>query len=163
MRSPETARLVVGIMVCLGAVFPASSLGAQEAAASEGMNAYRSDTSFAATMERVEPEVRARGLFVMRVLDHAAGAAQVGRSLNPNSVVLFGNPQIGSQVMQCAPRAGIDLPQKLLLWEADGEVFVAYNDPKYLGRRHSIMGCDEVLARVASNLDGLARAVAGME
>jgi uncharacterized protein (DUF302 family) len=106
------------------------------------MIAYRSDTVFAATMERVEPTVRARGLFVMRVLDHAAGAARFDQVMYPNSVVLFGNPQIGSQVMRCAPRAGIDLPQKLLVWEEDGAVFVAYNNPQYLIQRHSIVGCE---------------------
>lgn len=144
-----------------------AALGVSSAAAqvrvdaSEGMIAYRSDAGFSATLERVEPAIEARGLFVMKVMDHAAAAKQVGRDLSPNTVVLFGNPRIGSQVMTCAPRAGIDLPQKLLVWAEDGAVFVAYNDPAHLVWRHSIEGCDDLLARVAENLDGLAREVAG--
>jgi len=144
-----------------------AALGVSSAAAqvrvdaSEGMIAYRSDVGFAETMERAEPAIEARGLFVMRVIDHAAAAKQVGRELSPNTVVLFGNPKIGSQVMTCAPRAGIDLPQKLMVWEEDGAVFVAYNDPQHLVWRHSIEGCEDLLARVAENLDGLAREVAG--
>ena len=138
------------------------SAAAQEReAASEGMIAYRSDSGFAATLARAEPAIEARGLFVMKVLDHAAAAEQFGLDLSPNTVVLFGNPKIGSQVMTCAPRAGIDLPQKLMVWEEDGAIFVAYNDPEHLVWRHSIEGCEELLARVAENLDGLAREVAG--
>ena len=144
-----------------------AALGVSSAAAQvrveagEGMIAYSSNAGFAETLERAEPAIEARGLFVMKVMGHAAAAKQVGRDLSPNTVVLFGNPKIGSQVMTCAPRAGIDLPQKLLVWEEDGSVFVAYNDPAYLVRRHSIEGCDDLLARVAENLGGLARVVAG--
>jgi uncharacterized protein (DUF302 family) len=156
--------LALSTMVCASAAwFQAPSLNAQEATTgSEGMIAYTSDTDFATTLARVEPAVKARGLFVMRVLDHAVGAAKFDRVLSPNSVVLFGNPKVGSQVMRCAPRAGIDLPQKLLVWEEDGTVVVAYNDPDYLRQRHSIVGCDELLARVAENIDRIARTVAGM-
>lgn len=163
MRLQEATQGLFGIVACLCSTwFQAPPLDAQEGVvASDGMIAYRSDAGFATTMERVEPAVQARGLFLMRVLDHAASAAKFGQALSPNSVVLFGNPQIGSQVMRCAPRVGIDLPQKLLVWEEDGAVFVAYNDPNYLIQRHSIMGCEEVLARVAENLDRIARTVAG--
>ncbi len=138
-----------------------SAVAQVRAAVSEGMIAYRSDAGIAATLERVESAVKARGLFLMRVVDHAAAAAQFSLELSPNTVVLFGNPQIGMQVMTCAPRAGIDLPQKLLIWEEDGAILVGYNDPKHLVWRHSIEGCEDLLARVAENLDGLAREVAG--
>ncbi len=126
----------------------------------DGVIVVRSDADFATTLARVEPAVKARGLFVMRVLDHSASAAQFGRVLAPNTVILFGNPQIGSQLMACEPRAGIDLPQKLLLWEADGAVMVAYNDPAYLVRRHSIQGCDAVVATVSENLRVISTQVA---
>jgi uncharacterized protein (DUF302 family) len=153
-------RGMMGMM--LAAALSGQPATAQEKVpASEGMTAYRSDADFAATLARVEPAVKAHGLYLMRVLDHAGAAAQFGRELAPNSVVLFGNPQIGSQVMTCAPRAGIDLPQKLLVWKEDGTVMVGYNDPAHLVWRHSIEGCDEILARVAENLDGVAREVAG--
>lgn len=160
MRMTWLRRVIAG-WLWVAALGVSSAVAQDSVEASEGMIAYRSDAGFSATLERVEPAIEARGLFVMKVMDHAAAAAQVGRDLSPNTVVLFGNPKIGSQVMTCAPRAGIDLPQKLLVWEEDGAVFVAYNDPQYLVWRHSIEGCEDLLARVAENLDGLARAVAG--
>ena len=147
--------------LCVAALGVSSAAAQDRVEASEGMIAYRSDAGFGVTLERVEPAVEARGLFVMKVVDHAAAAKQFGQDLIPNTVVLFGNPKIGSQVMTCAPRAGIDLPQKLMVWEEDGAVFVAYNDPQHLVWRHSIEGCEDLLARVAESLDGLAREVAG--
>ncbi len=147
-------------LICVGSV--AAQVAAQSGSRDgEGMVTFQSNADFATTVGRVEAEVKARGLFVMRVLDHAAAAAQFGRELAPNTVVLFGNPQIGSQVMACAPSVGIDLPQKLQIREEGGAVHVSYNDPAYLVRRHAIVGCDEVLALVTENLRTIARRVAG--
>ena len=128
--------------------------------ASEGMIAYVSDVPFTATTGRVESAVTSRDLRVMQVLDHSGAAARLGEDISPNLVVLFGNPQTGSQLMACAPRVGIDLPQKLLVWEENGTVYVGYNDPWWLVSRHSIEGCDEVIGRVAETLDAIARDVA---
>jgi uncharacterized protein (DUF302 family) len=127
------------------------------------MIVYESDAAFDQTVARVETAVTGRDLRVMRVFEHAQAAAQFGHSLDPNTVVLFGNPRVGSQLMACAPRVGIDLPQKLLVWAADGVARVGYNDPAYLAKRHSIEGCDELLGRVADTLDAIAREVAGVE
>jgi uncharacterized protein (DUF302 family) len=135
-------------------------LEAQSPEPGAGLVTQRSNADFATTLARVEPAVKARGLFVMRVMDHAAAAAQFGRWLAPNTVVLFGNPEVGSQVMTCAPGAGIDLPQKLQLYQQDGAVMVAYNDPDHLKRRHAITGCDAILAQVAENLAAVAERVA---
>lgn len=126
-----------------------------------GLVTYRSNAGFAATLARAEPAIQARGLFLMRVVDHSAAATQFGRQLAPNTVVLFGHPRVGSQVMACAPTAGIDLPQKLLLLETPTGVTVTYNDPAYLVRRHRITGCEDILATVAETLDAIAREVAG--
>ncbi|MEN8145005.1 MAG: DUF302 domain-containing protein [Gemmatimonadota bacterium] len=165
MNRGRITRLLPGVaaFILAAAVGPPAIDAQENARASEGMVAYRSNASFAATLERVESAVKERGLFLMNVLDHSGSAAKFGRELNPNSVVLFGNPQVGSQIMTCEPRAGIDLPQKLLLWEEDGQVNVAYNSPEYLTQRHSVEGCGELLARVAETLDAIARKVAGKE
>jgi uncharacterized protein (DUF302 family) len=165
MPSParQVAHLARRITLCLAvAVAPgATPLGAQERDAIAGMVTLASDADFGTTLARVEPAVKARGLFLMRVMDHAAAAAQFGRTIPPNTLVLFGTPATGSRLMACAPRAGIDLPQKLLLFEEDGAVRVAYNDPAYLVRRHRIEGCDAEIREVAGNLAAVAREVAG--
>lgn len=129
-----------------------------------GLVEYVSDASFDSTVARIQDAVTGHGLLVMRVFDHAAGAAGVGNSLAPNTVTLFGNPRVGSQIMACSPTAGIDLPQKLLVWEAEGGiVHVAYNNPDWLKQRHAIQGCDEILGRVRATLDAIARDVSGFD
>jgi uncharacterized protein (DUF302 family) len=142
-------------------LWPATAIAQDRTPASEGVIAYASDASFEETVRRVEPAITDRNLMVMRIIDHAGAAADMGLELSPNTVVLFGNPRVGSQIMTCAPRAGIDLPQRLHVWEADGAVHVGYNDPRYLASRHAIEGCGEILARVSEALDAIAKEVAG--
>ena len=148
-------------LACL-AVGIAPGAAAGQSPDDTGLVRYVSDASFDDTVGRIEAAVTERNLFLMRVVDHAAAAAQMGRELSPNTVVLFGNPRVGSQIMACAPSAGLDLPQKLHVWE-DGEavVHIAYNSPDWLKRRHAIEDCDEILGRVRATLDAIARKVAG--
>lgn len=152
-------------LLCLAVISPALTTPVRGQDSGEnGLVTYETEADFPATVERIEPAVKSRGLFLMRIMDHAAAAAQMGRELRPNTVALFGNPRVGSQVMNCAPTAGIDLPQKLLVWEGDGgTVFVAYNDPAWLKQRHGIEGCDAILGDVRGTLDSIAREVAGLE
>ncbi len=149
--------VLVGIV---SVIAPGGAVG--QSTSDRGLVQYVSDTSFDETVARIEEAVTERNLFLMRVVDHAAAAEQMDRVLGPNTVVLFGNPRVGSQIMACAPAAGIDLPQKLHVWQ-DNEaiVHVTYNDPVWLAERHSITGCDEILGRVRAALDAIARDVAG--
>jgi len=64
--------------------------------------------------------------------------------------------------MQCAPTVAIDLPQKMLIWQdaGSGQVWLAYNDPAWLARRHDIQGCDEVLQKISAALASFARQAA---
>ncbi len=54
-------------------------------------------------------------------------------------MLIFGNPKAGTPLMLAAPAAGLDLPLKMLAWEAsDGNVWVAYNDPQYILQRYRL-------------------------
>ena len=91
------------------------------------------------TMDRLEAEVRARGMTVFARIDHAAGAAQAGLDLRPTEVMIFGNARGGTPLMQAAQTIGIDLPLKALVWEdVAGKVWLTYNDPGWLARRHGL-------------------------
>ena len=163
--SPGSTRLrflLVGLVSAASGFAPATVVA--QTSGDNGLVTYVSDESFDGTVARIEDAVTGRGLFIMRVFDHAAGAAAAGNSLAPNTVVLFGNPRVGSQIMGCSPTAGIDLPQKLLVWEDEGGIIrVAYNSPDWLQRRHTIRGCDEILGRVWATLDAIARKVSGSD
>jgi uncharacterized protein (DUF302 family) len=62
--------------------------------------------------------------------------------------------------MQCGQSVSIDLPQKTLIWEDEkGQVWLSYNDPKYLAKRHGITGCTEVIEKIGNALSNFATAV----
>src|SRR3984885_6321155 len=91
------------------------------------------------TMERLLAALKAHNMTVFARVDHAAGAASAGLSLRPTEVVLFGNPKGGTALMQDRQSAGIDLPLKALVWEdADGKVWLSYNDPAWIAQRHGL-------------------------
>ena len=95
-------------------------------------------------------------------LDHQANAARVGQELRPTRLLVFGNPALGTPLMQREQTIGLDLPQKMLVWEdAAGDVFVAYNDPFYLAERHGLDGADDALDAIAGALATLAAVATG--
>ena len=127
--------------------------------AADGMISLKSPHSAKQTMDRLETTVKQRGLTVFARIDHAAGAAKVGQSLRPTEVLIFGNPQGGTPFMACAQSVGIDLPLKALVWEdASGQVWLGYNDPAYLAKRHAVPECTAA-ANIGKALDGISAAV----
>jgi uncharacterized protein (DUF302 family) len=120
------------------------------------------DDTFAALVAAIEGN---ENLGLVAQIDHAANAASVGLTLRPTKLAVFGNPKLGTPLMADERTVGIDLPQKVLVYEAaDGTVFVAYNDPFYLAERHGIRatgGQRERLSTIAGALAGLANGAAG--
>lgn len=129
-----------------------------------GLVVVASPYSVAETGDRFEALLNERGVTVFARVDHAAGAAGVELDLRPTEVIIFGNPRVGTPLMQCAQSTAIDLPQKLLIWQNEaGDVYLGYNDPRYLASRHGIAGCEEAIARVEQVLMGLVSAVVSEE
>ncbi|HKI51925.1 MAG TPA: DUF302 domain-containing protein [Geothermobacteraceae bacterium] len=129
------------------------------AQAATGLVAIKSPHSVTETADRLEAALQAKGMTVFNRIDHAAGAASVGAELRPTQLVIFGNPKVGTPLLQCDQTVGIDLPQKALIWQdAAGQTWFAYNDPHYLAERHQLQGCQEVIDKVAGALNNFARA-----
>jgi uncharacterized protein (DUF302 family) len=125
------------------------------AAAADGLVVVKSRYSAKDTMNRLEEIVKKRGLNVFARIDHAAGAAKIGKVLRHTEVLIFGNPQGGTPLMECAQSAGIDLPLKALVWEdATSQVWLGYNDPAFLAQRHGVAQCPVV--------ENLRKALAGI-
>ncbi|MEL6223717.1 MAG: DUF302 domain-containing protein [Cyanobacteria bacterium J06627_8] len=137
---------------------------AAEATPDAGLVVMASPYSVEETADRFEALLIERGVTVFARVDHAAGAAGVDLELRPTEVIIFGNPRVGTPLMQCAQSLAIDLPQKLLIWENEaGDVYLGYNDPQYLASRHGVPGCEEAIARVEQILMGLTNAVISEE
>ena len=113
----------------------ALSTAATLASAADGLIDLKSPHNAKTTMDRLEAQVKERGLNVFARIDHAAGASKIGKPLRPTELLIFGNPQGGTPFMECAQTVGIDLPLKALVWDdAAGQTWLSYNDPAYLGQ-----------------------------
>jgi uncharacterized protein (DUF302 family) len=105
----------------------------------DGLTTLRSSFGPKETMDKLEAEVKAKGLTVFARIDHAAGAREAGLSLRPTEVLIFGNARGGTPLMQAAQAVGIDLPLKALVWQdAAGATWLAYNDPSWIAQRHGL-------------------------
>src|ERR1700736_3165653 len=129
------------------------------AMAADGLITIRSSYGPEETMNRLEAEVRAKGLTVFARIDHAAGAAAAGLSLRPTDLLIFGNAKAGTPLMQSVQTIGIDLPLKALVWQdASGNTWLSYNDPGWLAKRHGLGHEGEATANaMAAALNALAK------
>lgn len=128
----------------------------------DGLISVASTDGYAATVARLDGALGARAITPMLRWDHAAAAADVGLALRPLLLIVFGDPRIGTALMQDKPTTGIDLPLKLLIWEADaGQVMVGYNDPAWIRARHALGPVPAASGGMAAMLHALALAVAG--
>jgi uncharacterized protein (DUF302 family) len=140
-------RIIAGILFAMFAV---------HANAADGLIALKGAHSVKDTMDRFEAAAKGKGLNVFLRVDHAAGAKKIGKDLRPTELLVFGNPQGGTPLMECAQTAGIDLPLKVLAWQdAAGQNWLGYNDPAYLGKRHQAGNC-AVVPNLQKALAGLA-------
>lgn len=127
--------------------------------AADGLIKMKSAHSVDDTVNKLESVLEEKGMNIFGRVNHAAGAEKAGMQLRPTQVLIFGNPKVGTPLMNCAQSVAIDLPQKALVWEDEaGDVWLAYNDPAYLVSRHSIGGCEEVLKKVSGALGNFAKA-----
>jgi uncharacterized protein (DUF302 family) len=110
-------------------------------------------------MNRLEAEVRAKGMAVFAHIDRAAGAAAVGLPLRPTDLLIFCNAKGGTPLMQALQTIGIDLPLKALVWQdASGTTWLSYNDPHWLAQRH---GLDDATRAAIEAMSGALKAIAG--
>ena len=114
------------------------------------------------TVERLKALLAQKKIQVFADIDHAAAARNVGLALRPTRVVIFGNPQAGTPLMQSRQTIGLDLPLRVLVWEdAAGKVWLTYRRVEPLARQHHVTGCDETVKALDDGLSALARAAAG--
>ena len=133
--------------------------------AADGLTTISSSYGPKETMDRLEAEIKAKGMTVFARIDHAAGAAQAGLSLRPTEVLVFGNAKAGTPLMQSNQTIGIDLPLKALVWQdADGKVWLSYNAPSWLAQRHGLAaGTKATVDAMAAGLGALARGAAAKQ
>ncbi len=133
------------------------------ATADNGLKTLKSQNNFEKTYAKLKSAVeKNNALKIIAEINHAENADKNGLKLRPTKLMIFGNPQLGTPLMNEAQTLAIDLPQKMLVYETEtGEVFVAYNDPLYLAKRHNISESREEFAKIAGALKTLAETATG--
>ena len=130
--------------------------------ANNGLVSVESRFGVAETIDRLVSNVTGAGLRVFARIDHAAGAHEVGASLRPTELLIFGHPKGGTPLMQDRQTAGIDLPVKALAWEdSDGKVWLSYNDPDWIAKRHGLGEAGEpAIKAIAAGMEKVAKMAA---
>lgn len=120
----------------------------------------RSDSDVTTTVERLSAELRRRGVRLFATIDHGAGAGAAGLELTDEVVLVFGSATAGTPLMQADPRAGLDLPLRLLVWSEGGTTRLAFRDPRALARDFALADLGGVLDALRALLDALVAVVA---
>jgi uncharacterized protein (DUF302 family) len=153
-KENKMKKLILTALLILPTVMPA-------VAAVEGMIDVESSFSVMETTDRLEGILKEKGMTVFNRVKHSQSASEVGIELRDTELLIFGNPKAGSPLMKCAQTVAIDLPQKALVWQDENEkVWISYNDPRYLEQKHSITGCEKVIANIENALANFAQAAA---
>jgi uncharacterized protein (DUF302 family) len=154
------AKMLAKILANILALTAVICLWGVQAMAADGLTTVRSSYGPNDTMNRLGAEVKAKGLTVFARIDHAAGAAAVGLSLQPTEVLIFGNAKGGTPLMQSAQTIGIDLPLKALVWQDEsGSTWLSYNDPGWLAKRHGLRPeAEATVTAMTAALAAIARA-----
>src|SRR5580693_10135387 len=121
----------------------------------DGLTTIASSVGPKQTMDRLETEIKAKGLTVFARIDHAAGAAQAGLALRPTEVLIFGNARGGTPLMQASQTAGIDLPLKCLVWQDEtGKTWLSYSDPVWIAHRHGLGAATDAAVKAMTAMLG---------
>jgi uncharacterized protein (DUF302 family) len=127
----------------------------------EGFTTIPSSLGPNETLDRLDAEIRAKGLTIFAQIDHAAGAAEVGLKLRPTQLIIFGNARGGTPLMQSVQTIGIDLPLKALVWQdAAGKTWISYNEPRWIVQRHGIANSEPIVTKMAEQLSAISNAAA---
>jgi len=138
----------------LAAALLVAALAAPAVAQDNGLIVKPSAHGVIETVDRLERLLGEKGIDVMARIDHAENALKAGERIKPTELLVFGNPALGTPLMQSARSIAIDLPMKALAWEDDeGRIWLAYNDPGWLAARHGVTGRDEIVRQMSGALD----------
>ncbi len=136
-------RLICSALLVAGAL-ALSPLGAAQAAEDDGIVKFKSAYSMPETIARMKKDIADKGIKFFDEIDQAKLAADAGVTLLPSTLLVFGNPPLGTLFLTSDPDAGLDWPVRLLVYQdAKGEVWVVYTDFAWIARRHGITNRDK--------------------
>lgn len=115
--------------------------------------------SYSGTIANLSKAISDSGNTIFATIDQSVAASSVGLKLRPTTLIVFGNPRGGTPIMDKFPLAGLDLPLKVLVWEQDKKVSVAYTPPRDIASRYGVTGMDTQIANMERALETLTNVV----
>ena len=154
------AAAVVAVGLALSAPAPAHAQGAMNSVGKNGVVSAKSAYSMEETVARLKGDIAAKGIVFFSEIDQAKLADGAGIKLRPSTLLIFGNPPLGTQFITAKPEAGLDWPVRLLVHQDDkGQVWTSYTDFGWIARRHAITSrgpqfkmASEVIASITSSV-----------
>ena len=117
---------------------------------------YSSPNSPEQTVDRLISTIETKGLKIIQVLDHAKAAAGADLELGPTTLIIFGNPALGTKLMQIDQRLGLDLPLKIVVWQSqDGATSIGYHDISQLLKEQGVTVPAEMIETVQGVMKGI--------
>jgi uncharacterized protein (DUF302 family) len=159
MKSIIASLALVSLAACAHAKSPGGD--APVGLAGAGLVTVASGYPVDETVSRLEAALAARGVTVMAKIDHAANAEKAGLVLPASTLLIFGNPAAGTQLMTASQTAGIDLPLKALVYDLSGQTMLSYNDIDFIAGRHGVSADLPVLAAMNGLLSAVAAEATG--
>lgn len=122
-----------------------------------GLVTHLSQNGLPDTRTRLIAALSLRGMDIIARVDHAEAAKRVGMFLNPTEVFIFGNPRVGTPLMNAEQTIGLDLPLKILIWQNSEEaIFLTYNDPRWLCKHHGLaLETESIASAMAQALEAI--------
>ena len=99
---------------------------------------FQSPLAFEETVTALQKELNNRGITIFATIDHKKAAEAVGESMPPATVLIVGNPKVGTALMQENPRLAIELPLKILIYEENKTVKIRYEKIAAMGEKYHI-------------------------
>lgn len=116
----------------------------------------KSPHSVVTTTERLKKLITTKGMIIFATVDHFEEARKVHMNLNEEKLLIFGDPKVGTFLMQENPLIGMELPIRILIWQDEKKVTqIAYIDPLSLGRSYNIIQNIEILKKMSFALSAI--------
>lgn len=160
--SAATIDMISGALsnIVAAATDSTTTVNADTTTLNEGIITVQSSNDFDTTYSNIVTELsNIEPISIIAEVNHQANAASIDVTLNPLRLIVFGNPALGTPLMQESSTTAVDLPQKMLVYQNDmDEVVIIYNDPFFTAERHGVTDNDDTLTTISGALENIANA-----
>lgn len=115
----------------------------------QNLTIYRSDNSVDSTVMKIVEVIKSKDLVYFETVSHDGIAKEKGAEIPPTRMILFEDPELMIQLIQCRQTTALDLPMKILVWEENQDVYIGFFDPKVMKKRFLLQGCEDILTEMS--------------